>query len=66
MTMTSEQEELAAAMLTLAHVIRETFAPNDYQRQYAHEHVSEEYETWLGYVTGEGEPISPLGGNDGE
>lgn len=51
---------LVAAILTLAHVVRMGPALSEGSRQYSHDHVVEEFEAWLGYVSGEGEPISPL------
>lgn len=58
---TRPQDQVAASMLTLAHMIRKGEGERSYEKEYAHDHVVEEYETWLGYVSGHGEPISPHG-----
>lgn len=57
--MISEHEEVAAAVLTLAHFIRIGPAEHTGEIKYAHDSVVEEYEQWLGYICGVGEPVSP-------
>lgn len=55
----TQQQELTAAVLTLAHAVRRGPARHEGDRQYAHDEIVEEYEAWLGYVVGSGEPVSP-------